>query len=331
MSSLEINVSKVRSEKSPKAHTNSGTITQSDNDFTKAQSATHEICEKMDVSVTSFDAKAWLGAVDEYITVHKRIAYTAISTYIYNKFANTKKGENTAEEFGIIFSNLDAASNYCKEHTDEFRNSDLSKIIFKIYDHSNLAYRQLTSLANDDEKLNQIAREEMKPIIEKINQEMPSQLIGLVSIFTALSFVIFGGISSLDSILTSVSSNSNSILPSIIVSLCWAFCIFNLLVLFMKYVLKIIGKENTSPYSLTEFVQKNPACIFMNFGIFTSLLVCSAAHYCIKNNIGQNIYKYLIGENGDILFIIIVILTTLIIGALWKKLKNIFKDSFHFI
>lgn len=331
MSSLEIDVSKGSSGKSPKAHTNNETTTQSDNDFTKAQIATHEICEKMDVSVTSFDAKAWLDAVDEYINVHKRIVYTAISTYIYNKFANTKKGENTEEEFGTIFSNLDAASNYCKDHSDEFCNSDLSKIIFKIYDHSNLAYRQLTSLANDDEKLNQIAREKMKPIVEKINQEMPSQLIGLVSIFTALSFVIFGGISSLDSILTSVSSNSDSILPSIIVSLCWAFCIFNLLVLFMKYVLKIIGKENTNSFNLTEFIQKNPAWIFMNFGILVSLLVCSVAHYCIKNNIGQNIYKYLIDENGDILFIIIVILTALVIGALWWKLKNIFKDNFHVI
>lgn len=69
----------------------------------------------------------------------------------------------------------------------------------------------------------------------------------------------------------------------------------------------------------------------MNFGILVSLLVCSVAHYCIKNNIGQNIYKYLIDENGDILFIIIVILTALVIGALWWKLKNIFKDNFHVI
>lgn len=331
MSSLEINVSKVRSEKSPKVHTNSGTITQSDNDFTKAQSATHEICEKMDVSVTSFDAKAWLGAVDEYITVHKRIAYTAISTYIYNKFANTKKGENTAEEFGTIFSNLDAASNYCKGHTDEFRNSDLSKIIFKIYDHSNLAYRQLTSLANDDEKLNQIAREEMKPIIEKINQEMPSQLIGLVSIFTALSFVIFGGISSLDSILTSVSSNSDSILPSIIVSLCWAFCIFNLLILFMKYILKIIGKEKDDSFKLSKFANKNPAFIFMNYVILVGLIACSAIYYCIQNNIGKEIYDYLIVDHNNIGFIVIAGIAIIAIGILSWKINKTFKDDSYIL
>lgn len=44
----------------------------------------------------------------------------------------------------------------------------------------------------------------LAPKISEITKEMTQQLVGLIGIFTALSFIVFGGISSLDSIFGAV-------------------------------------------------------------------------------------------------------------------------------
>lgn len=65
---------------------------------------------------------------------------------------------------------------------------------------------------------------------EKIMQEMTTQLLTMVSIFTALAFLIFGGISSLDSIF---SAKNLTIIRIITLAIVWGLVMLDLLFVFL--------------------------------------------------------------------------------------------------
>ncbi len=68
-------------------------------------------------------------------------------------------------------------------------------------------------------------------------RESTSQLLTLVGMFTALAFLIFGGISSLDNLFSEM--NNLSILKLVTLGCVWGICILNLIFVFLICVSKM--------------------------------------------------------------------------------------------
>ena len=81
----------------------------------------------------------------------------------------------------------------------------------------------------------------MKDVEIRLTKEMNTQLISLIAIFTALSFIVFGGISSLDNIFDGV--KDIPVTKLMIVGSIWCFCIMNLVFVFMFFVGKLTHLE----------------------------------------------------------------------------------------
>lgn len=115
------------------------------------------------------------------------------------------------------------------------------KMIVKLYDHCNLAYIQREAYSQTKEEINRLTEDSIKERVSGYEKDITAQLISLVSIFTALSFVIFGGISVLDNLLQNVRA-----LPLIKVAFIadvWFGCMANILVVFMKFICVLTGRE----------------------------------------------------------------------------------------
>ena len=77
---------------------------------------------------------------------------------------------------------------------------------------------------------------------------MTTQLVSLVAIFTALSFVIFGSINILDNLLNNI--KLLPLLKLIFIGNLWMLCMINIFSFFAKIIFKFIEKE----WTLTKFV-----------------------------------------------------------------------------
>lgn len=147
-------------------------------------------------------------------------------------------------------------------------------MVVKIYDHINLAIRQKDMTNKSDSDLHRQIEEIVETKSAAVTKEMTTQLVSLIAIFTALSFIVFGGISSLDSIFQSLQTtmeDKNTILPTLIVSVVWAFCLMNLLFGFMYFVLRIAKQSPSRAEKQQNIVQLLPCCF--------SLRLCSASSF----------------------------------------------------
>lgn len=149
---------------------------------------------------------------------------------------------------------------------------DTKKAILKIWDHVNLANQQYKILKQTDDEYTEKFKRHISSYKEEMTKEMNAQLLTMVSIFTALAFLIFWGISSLDSIF---SIDRIPIMKLLSIGLIWGICIFNLIFLFLFCVSKMTKldfKSNSNP-DATIF-QKYPVVWWCNLILISLLLIC---------------------------------------------------------
>lgn len=115
-----------------------------------------------------------------------------------------------------------------------------NRILSKISEHIKLCQLEISQML----ELSEIISESNRVEIDKSNREttkgITSQLIGVLSIFTALAFVLFGGISGLSSINELVSIGENSITTMLICFLLFGLIMLGCLCLFVYFILQII-------------------------------------------------------------------------------------------
>lgn len=170
-----------------------------------------------------FVSKKPLDTLKEYIKEYDRLLYTVLSDAIYESFIKNEEKE------ALILGNIDYLLDLCNKdieesptlnNKNELKNKKyVRKVVLKIKDHINLAIRQYRTLKQTDEEYNRKFNEQIGAFKEKLTQDITSQLITLVGIFTAIAFVVFGGISSLGSVFSDI--NKKSIIKLIISSSIW--------------------------------------------------------------------------------------------------------------
>lgn len=104
---------------------------------------------------------------------------------------------------------------------------------------------------------------------------MNMQFISLIAIFTALSFLVFGGISSLDNVFTDV--GHVPVLELMIIGSIWSLCITNLVFVFIFLIAKMTKLNiKSSEREGATLSQRYP---FFVWGNFVLLLILAAASW----------------------------------------------------
>ena len=208
----------------------------------------------------NFSFKDWILEFSDFSSKYDKFLYSVISSSIINDLSD--------DEVLQLLSNISLITEKVLEDKSIKRNrktkeedffqekvkisTEKYKMIYKLYDHCNLAIIQRTAYketsasirASVDESFNEKYAKEydehIKPKIDSFEKDITTQLITLVSIFTALSFVIFGGISVLDNLLQNV--RALPVIKTLLIGDLWLICMANLFILFTKFICIIIKK-----------------------------------------------------------------------------------------
>lgn len=223
---------------------------------------TVELCKSLSKDSIGFKEEDFIEKVKQYIKEYDRILYSSITNFIY---------ETYDKEHSTFNTNLDKIRDYVysKEYEELYLNKDeaeiyinIKKIILKIWDHSNLAQRQYISFKSSDDSFSAMIEEKLKTKENIIMQSMNTQVISVVAIFTALAFMVFGGISSLSSILSNLALDME-IEKIIAISCIWGIFLINVIYLFIYLVLKVTKLELNSNKCIIIVINIVLAVIFL--------------------------------------------------------------------
>ncbi len=284
-----------------------------------------DICKALSQSSKDFNNELVFKQIDTYINRHDRLLYADISNYIFQL--------HSEQEVSVFQTNLESLLEYVlsDEYTQKidvaldqeerykfFRNR---KVVLKLYDHVNLARRQYIELRETDEDFERRFDKYFSKHQLEITKEMSNQLVTLVGIFTAIAFVVFGGISSLDDIFRAGMSNIPLIRLMILGTL-WSLCMTNLLYIFLFCVGKITKLSiKTSDRPDDNLVQKYPIIFWSNY-IFISLTVVLSWLYFLNNHEHFKWLHTLAEKDGKTVFIIgFVVLSTLLIAGAYVLVR----------
>lgn len=255
------------------------------------------ICRMLSVETREFKEKEFFEKINGYIVQKDRLLYTHITNYIFVL---------KEEDFVTLQTNIDSVVNYmygekCKEDFADYLKDKYKKrqfertqrTVLKMWDHVNLARRQYVMFHHKDKDYAKIVDEKMELVEAKISKEINMQLISLVAIFTALSFLVFGGMSSLDNIF--IGAKDIPVTKLMIVGTIWCFSIMNLVFVFMFFVAKLTKLDIKSTDDVNaNLVQKYPLIWWSNLFLVSLLMLCCWSYYVKAENISNAIYEFLI-------------------------------------
>lgn len=209
-----------------------------------------------------FSLDNWIMNFSDYATKYDRFLYSSISATIINTEEN--------EKIDILNANLTYFIEHCKTDSSIKRDRKVEKedihdrivslskqkytFLYKLFDHCNLAIIQREAYNTTGQSIRDEVKksfneqyqieydENIKPKFDSFQKDITGQLISLVSIFTALSFLVFGSISILDNLLINV--QTSPIIKVIFVGIIWLLCMFNIFYLFAHFICKLIDKND---------------------------------------------------------------------------------------
>lgn len=193
-----------------------------------------------------FDQKKWIDCFSTFSTNHERILYSILTGMILKE---TKESHITNLELNLDIINSKITKSD-ESSLDFIKVTDNTyKLYYRFFDHCSLAIaqRRIYNLSDDmsKERTEKIVHQQMQKAIDKrvleYEKNITGQLIGLISIFTALSFVIFGGINVLESLVDNISNTTVGKL--LFLANIWFICMFNVLFVFVKFIAALTRKK----------------------------------------------------------------------------------------
>lgn len=219
-----------------------------DTELSEQKKAQLSLYKKLTVDNTNFDFIEWMKEYNEFSLKYDRFLYSQISSVILR--------ETSEDKISFLMGNIktiveriqkDLYKNYDYAISDNDLQQQIVtvsqsnyKLLIKLYDHCNLANTQRTVYNQTKQDISNLTDDTIKQKVGEYEKDMTTQLISLVSIFTALSFVIFGGISVLDNLLQNI--RELVIIKTILISDLWLICMSNLFVLFTRLICFLTGK-----------------------------------------------------------------------------------------
>lgn len=300
----------------------SALITDHSDRLQEMEAALRKFFERLDKPNAKFNPSDAFDELLRYINNYDRILYSAISNIIY---AHYSCDDATADPAGTLLSNLDALIRYSEnENNIVAKKSALSKnqtsqsvddarrVVLKIWDHVTLASQQYTMLKQSDAEYDEKFKKRIATYKEEMSKEMNTQMITMVGIFTALAFLIFGSISSLDGIFENVNL---PLFKVISIGLIWGLCVSNMIFVFLYCIgkmTKLNFKANQS--SKANIFQRYPIVWWTNFLLVSLLLLSTWGWFLQCSDIGKKIIEIancspwcILGIGTAIIIVLIII------------------------
>lgn len=210
------------------------------------EQANQKIIETLNFLLREEDPQVIKNKLPEYLMVFDcsnddnpdkamRIPYKQITVFVNNRLSTM------SEDADRITENLkrfcDDAENGCRRQAA------------KILDHIDLALTQSQCLKKETEKVTKSV-EEASAKIEDLRQNLFSQIMGVVAIFTGIAFILFGGVSALSGLQEAVSSSTSGFLRSVSFVSIVAIGVVGAIYLFFRFVMAITNKTYGTDTSL---------------------------------------------------------------------------------
>lgn len=249
--------------------------------------------ELLKVNNRNFDAENAFKSLMKYIRTYKRFLYSTVSHSVYDLANEDNSGKHASnhDRFGTLLSNIEKLVEYVdndtniSNHVNAVREGereavyDTQKAVWKIWDHVNLAHRQYDELRQSDSEYDEKFQNRIEKVQGKISGEMNAQLLSMVGIFTALAFILFGGVSSLENILSGI--QEAHLLKLLIVGCFWALGMMNVVFVFLFCIGKMTKlniKSSMSPDA--NFWQRYPVVCWCNYLLCALLVIWGWLYYC---------------------------------------------------
>lgn len=256
----------------------------------------------LEVANAMFDEENAFDDLIKYLNEYDRILYAPISNRIYKLY-----GSKENFDAGNILSNLDELVTYALDNVRIFEKAEKCeteeekryvenafKVILKIRDHVTLANHQYSALKQSDEEYRNKFQKYIPEIKEEITKEMTSQLITLVGIFTALAFLVFGSITSLDGIFENLEL---PIFKTMSIGIIWGLCISNMIFVFLYCVGKMTKLSFAVENESGDSIWKQYSIVWWtNFFLFSLLCFTLWGHFIQQTEISKWVVDNVIGD-----------------------------------
>lgn len=266
--------------------------------------------------------------------LYERILYSTISNMIYQRYSDS----GIADVSGTLLSNLDAlvqfsetASNIAEKKKalkggqSEKTVDETRKAVVKIWNHVTLASHQYTMLKQTDDEYDEKFEKRITSFKNEMAKDTNTQMITMVGIFTALAFLIFGSISSLDGIFE---NTSLPIFKAMAIGLIWGLCVFNMIFVFLYCIGRMTKMDFKSNQSKTSSIFQRYPIVWWTDLILLGLLVLSVwGSFVQQSDIGQALSRWASCEPW-LVFIIgsLIILGLIIAGIVFLFKKTRFRE-----
>lgn len=285
------------------------------------QMALIRLFDYLQVRHDRFDAGKAFTELHGYISTYDRIMYSQISNIIFRL-----SDDDQPEVLGTIMSNLEelvtysSDSNVIEDRKLQFDSNtvdDTCKSVLKIWDHVNLANQQYRVLKQSDTEYSEKFEKSITQYKEEITRDMTARLLTLVSIFTALAFLVFGSISSFGNIMSVENGSLFKVLASGII---WGLCTLNLIFVFL-YCVSVLTRMGfgISEGSRATVFQKYPIVWWCNYILVSLLVICLWAQFMLGTKIGLCIID-LCNNYGKWVLVIGTVMVVALIIAVGKRL-----------
>lgn len=301
---------------SPKSVDTNGTIFLENNEF----QLTALICIALKADNNSFKSKELNSTIDLLRQLNgRKLIYSEISNQMYT--LSSDKSSSDGKEFANFITNVEKLKDVVLNDSSY---QDLHDVVIKLYDHTQLANHQINVFRFNKEEFENMIKnsDEVGKKIESVN----SQVLSLVALFTAMAFLVFGGLSAFESIFSNIQDVSTIKLS--ILSCIWGLGILNTIAVFMFFISKVIGKsfKQNEANDATLF-QRYPYLILGNYILITLFCALSWIYlFVLKFDLTKKIktifsLKYWNLQRASIMILLIIIIVLL------KVLFNFFFDN----
>lgn len=262
------------------------------------------LIDELAKSTKEFDSSSFIEILNKYLTEDKRLLYSEFTSIII-KYNESNSGDQTV---GTIITNLENCISFAMDEQNSI-DDVVKKTLIKLWDHANLASNQYNYFMTTDDvfsaKLNPLlnpkidelkeqystlknevssASETLNNSIEEVKNtkyKIVSDIIGLISIFVAISFVLFGGMTLLNNLFDFSNMRYVPVTEMLCLGSLIGIILIAIIYAFMVFILKLLDK----PY-------KDKPVLNWLLVIIISILViiCCLTFFIWQNEPNKNIY-----------------------------------------
>lgn len=280
----------------------------------------------------SFHPSKVFSKLKKYNAQHTKILYAPISNMIFMRI--DENGPEESDSFlGTISSNINKTYHFTetekKKALEKSENVEIyDKILIslvKMSDHVDLASNQYKSLKQSDDEFQQKFKKIIKPVKDKLERKINSQLISLIGIFTAMAFLIFGGISVLGNIAYNL--QNTPLIKLVLVTSLWGLCIVNMIFTFLFCISKMTKLKLS--WRSGSFLTKYPVIWFSNWILITVFIVSSWLYFSDQIGILQIVIDFIRKRPLVIFLAVFIAIILLSLFLIILLLKNYREHSYY--